>query len=55
MNIPRHNTPSIKAVGSRPPTIREFKPSANIAKVKLKKIISKSNFKLFPTINISAH
>ena len=55
MKMPRHNTPSIKAVGSRPPAIREFNPSANIAKVKVKKVISNSNFKFFPTINIAAH
>ena len=40
MKIPRHNPPSIKAVGSLPPAIREFNPSANIAKVKVKKVIS---------------
>ena len=55
MKIPRHNPPSIKAVGSRPPAIREFNPSANIAKVKVKKVISNSNFKFFPAINIAAH
>ena len=55
MKIPRHNTPNIEAVGSRPPAKREFNPNANIAKVKLKKVISNSNFKLFPTIDIVAH
>ena len=53
--MPRHNPPSIKAVGSRPPTIREFNPTANIAKVKVKKVISNSNFKFLPSINIAAH
>ena len=55
MKSPRHNPPSIKAVGSLPPAIREFNPSANVAKVKVKKVISNSNFKFFPTINIAAH
>ena len=55
MKIPRHNPPSIKVVGSLPPAIREFNPSANIAKVKVKKVISNSNFKFLPTSNIAAH
>ena len=55
MKIPRHNPPSIKAVGSLSPAIREFNPSANIAKVKVKKVISNSNFKFLPTSNIAAH
>ena len=55
MKIPRHNPPSIKAVGSLPPAIREFNPSANIAKVKVKKVISNSNFKFLPASNIAAH
>ena len=55
MKIPRHNQPSIKAIGLPPPAIREFNPSANIAKVKVKKVISNSNFRFFPTINIAAH
>ena len=55
MKIPRHNPPSIKAVGLPPPTIREFNPSANIAKVKVKKVISNSNLKFLPIIKIAAH
>ena len=55
MKIPRHNPPSIKAVGSRPPAIREFNPRANIAKVKVKKAISNSNFKFLPISKIAAH
>ena len=55
MKIPRHNTPNIEAVGSRPPAKREFNPNANIAKVKLKKVISNSNLTFFPTINIAQY
>ena len=55
MKIPRHNPPSIKAVGLPPPAIREFNPSANIAKVKVKKVISNSNFKFLPISKIAAH